>query len=348
MKTAFITGITGQDGAYLASLLLSKGYTVIGGYHNGHRGIEKLQYLGIEKEIELVEIDLFDTAGLKTIISKFKPTEVYNLAAQSFVYKSFEEPLHTGNVTGLGVHNILDAIRMTNIETRFYQASSSEIFGHAKVTPQNESTPFHPRSPYGIAKLYAHWATVNYRESYDIFAVAGILFNHESPLRGKEFVTKKIARSVARISEGLQDHLEIGALDVKRDWGYAPEYVEGMWKMLQNTLPKDYVLSTGENHSVREWIEACFALVDIAISWEGQYECEVGRNLCNGQLLVKVNPAFYRPTEINALVGDSSLASRELDWNPKVKFNKLVEIMMMAELQKVRSITNNQGLDSEN
>jgi GDPmannose 4,6-dehydratase len=335
MKKAFITGITGQDGAYLAKLLLSKGYKVSGGYRRQSiPGFDRLDELGIRKHVNLVESDLLDVSNLIRVIEDEKPQEVYNLAAQSFVGYSFKNPIVTGNVTGLGVLNILEAIRIVDRGIRFYQASTSELYGLAKQFPQNEDTPFHPRSPYGNAKLYGHWATINYRESYNIFAVAGILFNHESPLRGLEFVTRKISNSVARIHLGLQDYLEIGSLDAKRDWGYAPEYVEAMWKMLQNETPRNYVLATGECHSVREWIDACFAFSGTKITWEGERENEIGRDSENGKILIKVNPKFYRPAEIYELVGDSSLAKRELGWQPKVKFEQLVEIMMAADLKK--------------
>ncbi len=332
--------MTGQDGSYLARLLLSKGYEVVGGYHDpSEESLYRLKLLGIENHIELVQNDLLDVVGLKRIISRTQPTEVYNLAAQSFVHQSFEKPVHTGNVTGLGVHNLLEAIRDIKPDIRYYQASSSELFGHAGHFPQSEATPFKPRSPYGIAKLYAHWATINYRESYNLFAVAGILFNHESPLRGVDFVTRKITTSVTRINAGLQHQLEIGALDVRRDWGYAPEYVEGMWKMLQNEVPKDYVLSTGETHSVREWIESSFAYVGIPLIWEGGGINEQGLDGRTGQLLVKVNPIYYRPAEISALVGDSALAKQEINWKPSVKYQKLVEIMMEAEINRINNLS---------
>lgn len=334
-KRAFITGVTGQDGAYLARLLLAKGYHVTGGYHEASKNrTRRLKKLAIEKNIDLVKVDLLDIDGLKKLISNIQPTELYNLAAQSFVHQSFADPAHTGNITGLGVHNVLESMRLVNPEIRYYQASSSEIFGDAHESPQNELTSFQPRSPYGIAKLYGHWATVNYRESYNLFAVSGILFNHESPLRSKEFVTRKISTAVSKIKAGQQDHFEIGALDVKRDWGYAPEYVEGMWKMLQTNQPKDYVLSTGENHSVREWIEACFAYVDIHIEWDGEQENERGRDSRSGNVLVKVSPAYYRPSEITALVGDSSLARKDINWSPSIKFENLIKIMMQADLER--------------
>lgn len=334
-KKAFITGVTGQDGAYLSKFLLSKGYSVSGGYRKlSIPNFSRLDELGIRDKINLVETDLLDSSNLIRVIKEEKPTEVYNLAAQSFVASSFKNPSLTGKVTGMGVTNILEAIRIVDTGIRFYQASTSELFGLSEQFPQNENTPFHPRSPYGIAKLYGHWATVNYRESYNIFAVAGILFNHESPLRGLDFVTRKITHAVARIHLGKQDILEIGNLDVKRDWGYAEEYVEAMWKMLQIDKPENYVLATGENHSVREWIESSFALIDKKIRWEGKDQNEVGKDSVTGKILVKVNPSFYRPAEIYSLVGDSSKARNDLGWEPKVKYNKLVEIMLAADLEK--------------
>jgi len=337
MKKAFITGITGQDGAYLAKLLLSKGYEVLGGYRRQSiQGFDRLDELGIRKQVKLIESDLLDLSNLVRVIEKEKPQEVYNLAAQSFVDYSFKNPILTGNVTGLGVLNILEAIRIVNRDIRFYQASTSELFGLAKTFPQNEDSPFHPRSPYGNAKLYGHWATINYKESYNIFAVAGILFNHESPLRGLEFVTRKITHAVTRIHMGLQDQLEIGSLCAKRDWGYAPEYVEAMWRMLQKDTPTNYVLSTGESHSVKEWVEECFTFVGTHITWEGEKENEIGIDTANGKTLIKVNPKFYRPAEIYELVGDSSLAKKELDWQPNVKFKQLVKIMMDADLKKIQ------------
>lgn len=334
-KTAFITGITGQDGAYLAKYLLKIGYRVVGGYRRQSVPVFlRLDELGITNQVKLVESELIEQGNLIRILETERPDEVYNLAAQSFVAYSFKNPVTTGNVTGLGVLNVLEAIRIVNRNIKFYQASTSELFGLADHSPQNENTPFHPRSPYGFAKLYGHWATINYLESYDIFAVAGILFNHESPLRGEEFVTRKITKSVARIKYSKQDFFEIGNLNAKRDWGYAPEYVEAMWKMLQQDVPKNYVLSTGENHSVREWIEQCFAYAGIKIMWQGENEKEIGIDFSTGKVLVKVNPDFYRPAEITELVGDSSLAKKELGWTPKVDFYRLVEIMMDAELKK--------------
>ncbi|NPD45553.1 MULTISPECIES: GDP-mannose 4,6-dehydratase [unclassified Lentimicrobium] len=334
-KKAFITGVTGQDGAYLAQFLLEKGYDVAGGYRRlSNINFSRLDKLNITNDIKLVETDLQDTSNLVRVIQEEQPDEVYNLAAQSFVAHSFKNPILTGNVTGIGVTNILEAIRIINTDIKFYQASTSELFGNAKESPQNENTPFFPRSPYGVSKQYGHYATINYRESYDIFAVAGILFNHESPLRGLEFVTRKITNAVARIHLGKQDYFEIGNLDVKRDWGYAKEYVEAMWLMLQTEKPENYVLATGENHSVREWIIRCFELLGRKIVWQGEGENEVGKDANTGKILVKVNPEFYRPAEIYNLVGDYSKAKKELGWEPVVKYQKLVEIMLKADIDK--------------
>jgi len=334
-KTAFITGITGQDGAYLAELLLAKDYTVYGGFRRlSTPNFTRLDELGITGKVKLIEVDLLDASNLTRAIQVIKPCEVYNLGAQSFVAHSFKNPILTGNVTGMGVTNLLEAIRIVDPSIRFYQASTSELFGYTREFPQNENTPFYPRSPYGVAKLYGHWMTINYRESYNIFAAAGILFNHESPLRGIEFVTRKITDAVAKIYCGKQSFFEIGNMEVKRDWGFAKEYVEGMWKMLQVEKPDNYVLATNENHSVREWIEICFEFIGTKIVWEGKGENEIGKDAKSGKILVKVNPEFYRPAEVENLIGDYSKAKRELGWEPKTKFRELAEIMLNADIQK--------------
>jgi GDPmannose 4,6-dehydratase len=334
-KTAFITGITGQDGAYLAQLLLEKDYTVVGGFRRlSTPNFTRLDELGIAAKVKLVEVDLLDASNLTRVIQEIKPDEVYNLGAQSFVAHSFKNPILTGNVTGLGVTNLLEAIRIVDTNIRFYQASTSEMFGHASEFPQNENTPFYPRSPYGVAKLYGHWMTINYRESYNIFAATGILFNHESPLRGIEFVTRKITDAVAKIHLRKQKFFEIGNMEVKRDWGFAKEYVEGMWKMLQVEKPDTYVLATNETHTVREWIEVCFDLVGTQIVWGGKEENEIGKDAQTGEVLVKVNPEFYRPAEVEHLLGDYSKAKRELSWEPKIKFKELAEIMLKADIEK--------------
>lgn len=335
MKTAFITGITGQDGAYLAELLLQKGYRVVGGFRRlSTPNFVRLDELKITGDVELVEVDLLDAGNLTRVISEVKPDEVYNLGAQSFVAHSFKNPVLTGNVTGIGVTNLLEAIRLVNPGIRFYQASTSELYGKAQQVPQNEDTPFYPRSPYGVAKLYGHWMTINYRESYNIFASTGILFNHESPLRGLEFVTRKITDAVAKIYHGKQDYFEIGNLDAKRDWGYAKEYVDGMWRILQAPKADNFVLATGETHSVREWIEFCFSFIDREIVWEGKDENETGKDAKTGRLLVKVNPAFFRPAEVDMLIGDYSKAKRELGWEPKVKYRELAEIMLKKDIER--------------
>ncbi|HSV95482.1 MAG TPA: GDP-mannose 4,6-dehydratase, partial [Spirochaetota bacterium] len=314
-KTAFITGITGQDGAYLAKFLLQKGYTVYGGYRRtSSPNFWRLEEMGVFDDVRLLEVDIQDTGNLIRAFEKHRPDEVYNLAAQSFVAVSFEKPILTGEITALGVTRMLDAVRIVNPRIRFYQASSSEMFGKVQESPQRESTPFYPRSPYAAAKLYGHWMTINYRESYDIFGCSGILFNHESPLRGLEFVTRKITDAVAKIKHGRQDYFEIGSLDAMRDWGYAAEFVEGMWMMLQRKSPDDYVLATGESHSVREFIEHAFAHIAIDIVWKGKGAKEIGRDKKTGKTLVRVNPKFYRPAEVDILTGDYSKAKRDLGW----------------------------------
>ncbi len=335
MKTAFITGITGQDGAYLAELLLSKNYKVYGGFRRlSTPNFWRLDELNVTDKIELVEVDLLDAGNLTRVISEVKPDEVYNLGAQSFVAHSFKNPSLTGKVTGLAVTNILESIRMVNKNIKFYQASTSELYGLVQEIPQNENTPFYPRSPYGVAKLYGHWMTINYRESYDMFASTGILFNHESPLRGLEFVTRKITDAVAKIHHGKQDFFEIGNLEAKRDWGFAKEYVEGMWRILQAPKADNYVLSTNETHSVRDWIEVCFKFVDKEIVWEGKEDKEIGKDPKTGKVLVKVNPSFYRPAEVELLIGDYSKAKNELGWEPKVKYKELAEIMLKSDLER--------------
>ncbi|NMB64226.1 MAG: GDP-mannose 4,6-dehydratase [Spirochaetes bacterium] len=334
-KTAFITGITGQDGAYLAELLLSKGYRVVGGFRRlSTPNFWRLDELGITDRVILEEIDILDVGNLIRVIDRHEPDEVYNLGAQSFVAHSFSNPVLTGKVTGLGVTNILEAIRIVNKNIRFYQASTSELFGLVQEIPQKETTPFYPRSPYGVAKLYGHWITINYRESYGIFASCGILFNHESPLRGIEFVTRKITDAVAKIYHEKQDYFEIGNMDARRDWGYAKEYVEGMWRILQAKKPDSYVLATGETHSVREWIEVCFGFIGRRIAWEGSNENEVGKDEKTGKVLVKVNPAYFRPAEVDILVGDPTKAKTELGWEAKVKYKELAEIMLQKDLER--------------
>jgi GDPmannose 4,6-dehydratase len=338
-RKAFITGITGQDGAYLSEFLVRKGYKVFGGYRRtSSPNFWRLSELDILNEVDLVEVDILDTGNLIRAFEKIGPDEVYNLAAQSFVAVSFEKPVLTGETTALGVTRVLEAIRIVNPKIKFYQASSSEMFGKVQETPQRETTPFYPRSPYASAKLYGHWLTINYRESYNIFGCSGILFNHESPLRGIEFVTRKISDAVARIKYGKQDYFEIGNLDPKRDWGYAKEYVAGMWMMLQRTDPRDYVLATNENHSVRECIEHAFSSIGITLRWKGRGVDETGVDADTGKLLVKINPKFFRPGEVDHLLGDYSKAENELGWEPKVRFSELMEIMVRRDLERVSRI----------
>jgi len=329
MKKALITGITGQDGAYLAKFLLSKGYQVFGMYRR--TSIDVFSRLDdFKHQITLVEGDLTDQASLMRILSEVQPDEVYNLAAQSFVPASWSQPVSTADMTALGVLRLLEAVRLVNPKIRFYQASSSEMFGKVFESPQTEQTPFYPRSPYGVSKVFGFWMTVNYRESYNLFACNGILFNHESPLRGKQFVTRKISYSVAKIKLGLQDHLELGNLSAQRDWGFAGDYVRAMWSMLQQEKPADYVVATCETHSVREFVEAAFAAVGMPISWEGSGLDEVGK--VDGRVVVKVNPKFYRPAEVDVLLGDCSRAKNVLGWEPQVKFSELVKIMVDSDL----------------
>lgn len=334
-KIAVVTGITGQDGAYLTKLLLEKGYKVIGTTRRTSSvNFWRLNFLGVLNHINLqiVDFDLTDLSNCIRLLDTFKPTEFYNLAAQSFVGVSFEQPLTTAEITGIGPLNILEAIRLVDPKIKFYQASTSEMFGKVQEIPQRESTPFYPRSPYGVAKLFAHWMVINYRESYNLFATSGILFNHESPLRGLEFVTRKITDSVAKIKLGLIDCLELGNLDAKRDWGHAKDYVEGMWLMLQQDKPDTFVLSTNRTETVRSFVELAFKAVDIQLSWEGSNENEVGIDTITGKTLVKVNSKFYRPAEVELLIGDHSHASKMLGWSPKTNLEELCNEMVSADL----------------
>ena len=337
-KTAIITGVTGQDGAYLAACLLERGYRVYGTYRRTSSvNFWRAEALGIAShpELRLVEHDLLELGSSLRLIEKAEPAEIYNLAAQSFVGVSFDQPITTGMITGLGATNLLEAIRMTDPAIRFYQASTSEMFGKARTMPQDENTEFHPRSPYGVAKLYAHWTTVNYREAHGIFGVSGILFNHESPLRGREFVTRKVTDAVARIRLGKLDALQIGNLEASRDWGYAPEYVEGMWRMLQAPQPDTYVLATGRTHSVRRFIELAFRCAGMEIAWRGSEIDEIGVEASSGQQIVRINPAFYRPAEVDLLVGNASKASRALGWKPTTGLEELCRMMVEADLERV-------------
>jgi len=334
-KRALITGITGQDGAYLAKLLLDKGYKVFGAARRASEmNVSKLQQTGAYDDIECVSMELQEMTNILRTVEKVRPDEVYNLAAQSFVGASFEMPVYTSDITALGPLRILEAIRQVNPKIKFYQASSSEMFGKVQTVPQNEKTPFYPRSPYAVAKLYGHWITVNYRESYDMFACSGILFNHESPLRGHEFVTRKITHAAVRIKKGLQKELNLGNLDAKRDWGYAAEYVEAMWRMLQAPAPGDYVVSTGETHSVREFVEAAFGALGVELLWSGSGTEEEGKDKATGKVIVRVDPKFFRPTEVDLLIGDSAKARKVLDWTPATTFTELVALMVEHD-QKV-------------
>lgn len=334
---AIVTGITGQDGAYLAELLLEKGYTVYGTYRRTSSvNFCRIEELGIEKHpnLHLVEYDLTDLSASIRLLQTTEATEVYNLAAQSFVGVSFDQPLTTGDITGMGCVNLLEAIRIVNPKVRFYQASTSEMFGKVQAIPQIESTPFYPRSPYGVAKLYAHWMTINYRESYNIFATSGILFNHESPLRGREFVTRKITDSVAKIKLGLLDKMELGNLDAKRDWGFAKEYVEGMWRMLQADEPDTFVLATNRTETVRDFVTMAFKAVGIDLAWSGAAEDEKGTDLATGKVLVTINPKFYRPTEVELLIGNPAKAKAALGWEPKTTLEELCRMMVEADLRR--------------
>lgn len=337
MKKALITGITGQDGAYLADLLLKKNYKVFGTYRrNSSVNFWRLEELNIKEHpnLQLIEFDLIDQSNIIRVIDKIEPDEIYNLAAQSFVGVSFEQPISTLNITGLGALHILEAIRIINPSIKFYQASTSEMFGKVQEIPQTENTPFYPRSPYGVAKLYAHWITINYRESYNIFGCSGILFNHESPLRGLEFVTRKITNGIAKIVLGQQDYLELGNLDAKRDWGYAKEYVEGMYLMLQANKPDTYVLATNKTTTVRNFVKMAFKSVNIDIEFKGKGVNEIGFDKKTGKTLIKINPKYFRPAEVDLLIGNPSKAKKELGWEPKTTLEDLTQLMVKADIER--------------
>lgn len=337
MKKAIVTGITGQDGAYLAELLLEKGYAVYGTYRRtASVNFWRIEELGISKHpnLHLVEYDLTDASSSIRMVADINPNEIYNLAAQSFVGVSFDQPLATAHITGLGAVHLLEAIRIINPKIRFYQASTSEMFGEVQAIPQIESTPFYPRSPYGIAKLYAHWMTINYRESYGIFGSSGILFNHESPLRGREFVTRKITDSVAKIRLGKLDVLELGNLDAKRDWGFAKEYVEGMWRMLQADKPDTYVLATNRTETVRDFVTMAFKAAGIELAYSGSAENETATDKATGKVVVRVNPKFYRPAEVDLLIGNPEKAKTELGWEPKTTLEELCAMMVNEDLRR--------------
>ncbi len=337
VKKAIVTGITGQDGAYLTEFLLNKGYKVYGTYRRtASVNFWRIEELGIENHpnLELIEYDLTDQSNTIRMVNDIKPDEIYNLAAQSFVGVSFEQPIATAEITGIGALHLLEAIRIVDKNIKFYQASTSEMFGLVQTIPQNEKTPFYPRSPYGVAKLYAHWMVINYRESYNIFASSGILFNHESPLRGKEFVTRKITDGVARIKLGKLDYIELGNLEAKRDWGYAKEYVEGMYLMLQADKSDTYVLATNRTETVRDFVIMSFKAIGKELIWRGEGVNEEAIDRESGKVVVKINPKFYRPAEVDLLIGDPSKAKRELGWTPKTSLEELCSMMVKEDLRR--------------
>ena len=337
MKKAIVTGITGQDGAYLTELLLEKGYEVYGTYRRTSSvNFWRLEELGVQnhENLHLIEYDLTDQANSIRMVMEIQPDEIYNLAAQSFVGVSFEQPIATAHITGLGCTHLLEAIRIVNPKIKFYQASTSEMFGDVQEIPQKETTPFWPRSPYGAAKMYAHWMVVNYRESYNMFACSGILFNHESPLRGLEFVTRKITDSVAKIKLGKLEYMELGNMDAKRDWGFAKDYIEGMYLMLQADKPDTFVLATNRTETVRDFVKMAFKAVNIELEFKGDAEDEVAINKATGEVVVKVNPKFYRPAEVDLLIGDPQKAKDVLGWEPKCNLEELCSMMVEADLRR--------------
>ena len=340
-KKALITGITGQDGSYLLEILLNKGYEVHGLIRRSSSfNTGRIDHIINDKKYNdqffFHHGDLTDASGLNRVLEKIGPTEIYNLAAQSHVKVSFDIPDYTAQVDALGTLRLLDAIRETQIETKFYQASTSELFGKVQETPQNENTPFYPRSPYGVAKLYAYWIVINYREAYNMYACNGILFNHESPRRGKTFVTRKIVQAACKIKENLQECLFLGNLNAMRDWGYAPEFCEGMWLMLQQEEPDDYVLSTGSTHTVREFVEIAFKELDIVIEWSGEGVNEVGIDTKTGKTVIMTDSNYFRPTEVDVLIGDSSKARTQLGWEPKTSLRKMIRLMVSSDLKKIK------------
>ena len=336
-KTALITGVTGQDGSYLAKLLLDKGYNVVGAARRSASvNLWRLDFLGIRDRVKMVPMELLEYSNICKVVQDHKPDEFFNLAAQSFVAASFEVPLYTADADAIGVARILEAIRQYSPETKFYQASTSEMFGKVQEVPQKESTPFYPRSPYGVAKLYGHWITVNYRESYGLHASCGILFNHESPLRGLEFVTRKITAGLANVKYGHQSHIELGNMDAKRDWGFAGDFVEGMWRMLQQPEGSEYVLATNETHTVRSFVENAGKALGMNIEWTGEGVNEFGTDTKTGKVVVKINPQFYRPAEVDLLIGDPHKAQSELGWERQMSYEGLVEAMAKADDDRAR------------
>lgn len=337
-KKALITGITGQDGAYLARFLLNKGYHVIGTYRRSSTyNFWRLNELGINEHpnLKLIQHELTDLGSAIRIIEATEIDEIYNLAAQSFVGSSFEQPYSTAEINAFGPLNLLEGVRIVNPLIKFYQAGTSEMFGKVAEIPQTENTVFYPRSPYGVSKLYAHWITINYRESYNIFGVSGILFNHESPLRGAEFVTRKITESVAKIHYGMQDVIELGNLNAKRDWGYADEYVDGMWRMMQQDLSDTYILATGRAETVRDFVTMAFKFIDIDIEYSGENENEIGYDKSSGKKMIIVNPKFYRPAEVDILIGNYSKAQKDLGWKPNISLEGLCGLMVEADLKRI-------------
>ncbi len=336
-KRALITGVTGQDGAYLSRLLLEKGYEVFGTVRRtASNTLLRLRELGVEDDVRSIPIEMCEFGNIIRVIERVRPDEIYNLASQSFVHTSFDQPIYTAEANAIGVTRILEAVRDVNPAIRFYQASTSEMFGKVQAVPQNEGTPFYPRSPYGVAKLYGHWITVNYRESYGLHASSGILFNHESPLRGMEFVTRKVTLGLARVRHGEQELLELGNLDVQRDWGFAGDYVRGMWQMLQQPVAGDVVLATGRTESVRRFVELAAEVLGFSLVWEGQGMSEIGRDCQSGRTIVRVNPEFYRPAEVDLLVGDATKARTKLGWETKVDLPDLVTMMAEADDRRIR------------
>tara|TARA_B100000686_G_scaffold125620_1_gene133090 strand:- start:51 stop:1085 length:1035 start_codon:yes stop_codon:yes gene_type:complete len=335
-KRALITGITGQDGAYLSNLLLNKGYEVYGAVRRTSSiNTGRLSELGILENINIVTMDLSEITNIQRVIEKIEPDEIYNLAAQSFVQTSFDQPIYTSEIDAIGVSRILEVIRTMGGKSKFYQASTSEMFGKVQDSPQTEKTAFYPRSPYGVSKLYGHWMTVNYREAWNIHACSGILFNHESPLRGIEFVTRKISLGVAEIAKGKKEVISLGNLNAERDWGFAGDYVEAMWLMLQQKSPKDFIIATGETHSVRHFAEKAFSVIDVDIEWDSNDDVELGKCKKSGKALIKVNKEYNRPAETDHLLGDATLAKNEIGWEPKINFNALVEMMVKKDLLRV-------------
>ena len=336
-KRALITGITGQDGAYLSKFLIKKGYKVFGALRRTSSiNTSRLSYLGVLDDIELVPMDLAEITNIQRLIERIEPDEIYNLAAQSFVQTSYEQPIYTSDIDGIGVTRLLETVRNLGGRPKFYQASTSEMFGKAEQSPQNENTPFYPRSPYGIAKLYSHWMTVNYREAWNVFACSGILFNHESPLRGTEFVTRKISQGMAKIALKKIKQINLGNLNAERDWGFAGDYVEAMWLMLQKDKPDDYVIATGETNSVREFVQVAANSIDIDIEWDNEGDNEVGICKKTGDKIISVDKQYTRPSETDHLLGDASKAKENLGWKPSINFQSLVNMMVEHDLKRIK------------